>query len=187
MKSVNKEPLKILKKAFSELSCRVQTRSYDKSKVELPLIETFNKLTNAYKAIPIEEYLRKFDVKWSPYLDSCYGDAVITSEDGDSILVDFKVGEKYYGPIQSISLTNFGSDPEKLKCFDAAYYFCGNGLGDSRVVEHDNLLKKVKECQNGTYPFLSTKEKSGIINPMFNVDCYDYIGGVFLKNNDIGF
>ena len=96
-----------------------------------------------FNIFSIEQYLCINGKIWEPYLDSIYGDLVITDKQFKPLFyIDLKVAmkEKYYGSITILSLFNFGDVNNDGNNMDNHYYLTLNSNGDARLINRNEMF-----------------------------------------------
>ena len=114
------ENINLFKEILKEIGLNLKhessrTNSYDNG--EFQQNEIVSKLSknktfvDNFNIFSIEQYLCMHNKVWEPYLDSVYGDLVITNKECVPLFyIDLKVSmsPKYYGSVTILSLFNFG-------------------------------------------------------------------------------
>lgn len=123
---------------------------------ENEIISYFNSLSEFntnYIAFTLTQFLLMHGQYYNSYLDSCYGDIVITDKKLNEIcFIDLKtpMTDKYYGAIKYMSLKNmateYGGDVKRNR-----YFLCLHSNGSFRFINaHDCYIRLNKLIE--TYP-----------------------------------
>ena len=168
------ENINLFKEILKEIGLNLKhessrTNSYDNG--EFQQNEIVSKLSknktfaDHFNIFSIEQYLCMNNKVWEPYLDSIYGDLVITNKECAPLFyIDLKVSmsPKYYGSVTILSLFNFGDVNNDGNNASNHYYLTLTNKGDARLVNRNEMFNAFKN------ELLEAKKSGNIITELIN-------------------